>query len=469
MALAANSFTVALSSTACRETFPGNTRSSFANVLPEQINNPSGKVFFVRPLAVLVGGRISSVHRPPTYLQLRLQELADQRYGRTTNRCAAEFPVDQAHLEKNGFYYHTFSNPVYLPLRFNSLTALHVKLTTSDGEDVRLADRIPNEKGDDYDVNATAVWFEFSSTMDEVKSGNFSITCTSSHPSYYPENTYARFTNPLHVHRHLEGYEVALQSIYFPPHLNEARYFVELRIDWGDRSFYVNLYPSFEKSLWTFLRGLNEMIHDGFKRDGEEEAPKIPLSLFRIPESAKTSKNEKYKENHGRVIMQMGKREGTKAADAMKKPPLNVTFNEAFIRVVGEPVGYIGRRSFDLKFGDTILFESRKPNVRDVIVDPVAALACNIVQQSVVGNGKMRLLHLVPLKFEQRVEDNRLYEPAELVYQPVEPVPFASIAFEFFDFRRGRRNFLYEEEEEDRGEMIIKLAFRKAKQQPGED
>ena len=413
---------ICLSSRACLETFPSNTSTAFSNLLPRPIINRENKTYYLKLHGVSLVNKFSDMSFDwyKSYLRIHIKEVSEQRHGQGFMHLVGglTFPTDN--VVGNGVGVHIFQHTPYLPLRFQHLTKLEVIITDRENQVVELEEGPP-----------TLIWFKMTDQPDDLQ---FTITCTSNHPTLYPANDLNIFTSPLPSEMELGAYEVALLQLVFPPEMHEMSQRMALRI-------------------------------------GDDYLLDIPISRLRtipdilnlIKRDLNQSKYKKYFTIGVRNNLQGGGffRRSNKPDPDRGNQPIYVWFNEVFAKIFDSDKS--SNFSTMMHLGETINLNSRNrpPNIYNVLPNPVAMLHCNLVESNVVAGRQGNLLQCVPVYLDRLGDEKRLYEPEQLAYHAVKTSPISSIKFSFLNEMGQSRGF---ESNSPANDIMITLLFRLRKQ-----
>ncbi len=117
-----------------------------------------------------------------------------------------------------------------------------------------------------------------------------------------------------------------------------------------------------------------------------------------------------------------------------------VTCSFNFLVAIVGPGGKAVQHGTILRPGDTIQFGGR-PNISRLAPFSVSMLECDIVSPNVVGGRRGHLLQVVPVLHDKMPSASRLYEPAEILFQPVEAFLFNQICLKFTHPDGRQRHF----------------------------
>lgn len=403
---------ISLISSASSRFFPANTRSEFSNLLatPMFLDDVSTRIYVQASslgLSTLFDGP------PPNVIKVHIRDLVCQVEDQESARCVGVLKYPPAEVAP-GFALHTFENTLFLPLSNPQSQHFKVRLTDENNENLRLS-------------RGGATILNLAVTDDEMRARSaFAITCSSHHPRMYPGNTLSSFVSPLLTELRLgDRYEVALQSIDFPPRMYERTVAV-MRIE--DEIFRYRL--SEIADTQTFLNNVQMDVIES----------RLGAELH-------------FERENGRAKMTRGEIGLGDAPDEMV-----LGFNREFFLACGDTRH--SRERVTLRRGESFTFDGA-PDINLAIPSPVALLESSVVENSMVGDGKMNVLHCTPVGNNGGGEARQLYIPHKLFFRPVTRNPMHSISFKFTNPDGGERRLKTRDGEN--GRIMITLAFRKRK------
>ena len=406
---------VCLVSSRCKNRFTDNTRSKFANVLAEPLEVPEddSATIYVRASSLAISTRIED-RLAPQVIKVHLRELVHQVQDDCSSRCIATLTYPPPEVSP-GYALHVFENSIFLPLYNSRNTQIGVRLTDEDDQELNL------DSGGDTILNLEV-------TEDEMKTrGAFSVSCSSDHPDRFPGNSLSKYTTPLMSDLHLgKRYEVALQSIIFPPGMYE-RCVATMRINSETFRYRLSEFENTQAFLANVQMDVVESqlgaeLHFGVE-DGRAVLSRGVLALADAPEEAE------------------------------------VEFSREFYLACGDTGDR--RERVMLARGDRFVFNGH-PDISLATPNPVALLESNVVENSIVADGRLNVLHCVPVKEDDqnnRQNKKKLYIPEKLFFRPVTREPIENVRFRFTGPNGEDREFRTRGNEE--GQMIITLAFRR--------
>jgi hypothetical protein len=416
----ANTSFICLSSAASLDVFPKNTATSFTNLLPRTLTNKGNKTFHLRLKAIGITTRSADPGLISTYLKIHIYELQAQREGLKTTDAAGGFAFPPLEKCSQIYAFHTFRQAAYLPTRFQQLDSLRIKIVDAQDKEVELLEGPP-----------TLVWLEIT---DMEQDNQFSITCVSSQPHLYPNNTLSNFTTPLSSELNLTDHEVALLHLVYPPGMTEGE-IATLKID-----------------DTTFAYDLNQI------RSTVQFLARVKVDIFK----------SKFKKELAFGVMKAGPRKGhpfirrtrlRKKGNRFTVAPIMVNPSPNFTKACGQLSK--PKSITSLYPGMTVFFTGNTgANIFQALTNPVAMLCCDIVQPNVMCGQQARLLQCVPVFKDYEDNVNRLYEPEKLAYHAVPNMPFNSITLKFVNPDGRDRNFDRANPEDS---MIATLLFRHKK------
>ena len=403
---------VTVISSRCRDIFTENSRSDFANALPEPLNRSdleSG--IFVRASSLSLSTRIADPQ--PQVIKIHIKELVCQVEDQSSARCIACLNYPPAEVSPE-YGFHTFENTLFLPLVNPRTSQLRVRLTDQNDFPLRL------EGGGD-----TILTLEV--TDDEMRArGAFTVTCSSHHPGKYPGNRLSEFNSPLPTELRLGGkYEVALQSIIFP-HMMYERSVAEMTIE-----------------NQVFRYRLTEVA------DTQDFLGRVQLDVIESEYGAELH----FEVADGRATLSRGQF----GMDENSPEVMTVSFSKLFYLACGDARSMPGRE-IEMRRGETHVFNGR-PDINMAKPNPVAILESNVVENSVVADGKLNVLHCVPMMLNRGAGDEKLYIPHKLFFRPVASHCLEKIFFRFTNPDGEEREL--RTRGGGRARMLITLAFRR--------
>ena len=404
-----------LSSNNSLDVFPGNTATNFSNVLPRKLQARGQRKYYVR----LVGVALSNEADNLSHVRVHLQELQPQKAGQKFTQVLGsfQFPTEEV-MGSDGYGFHTFRHHVYLPLQFEELESLQVRLTDENDTPLNLHQNF-----------STLIWIEMYETVMEDR---FTIACSSRQPALYPANELGSYFVPLPSELNLPGYEVALLNVLYPPQMEDQQDEVSLLLGEKHETEYLRFYLDNYSNSDDFLRHVQERIRNTLYRDA--------LAIHKVNDG-------KYKDSI--VIVH--------SAVTSVFNQIRVAPSPAFSRACGQINSPVEPKV--LKKGELLVFEGVL-NIFLAKPHPFAMVECDIIEASVKSGKHANLIQIVPLLRSQVEGRSKLYEPERLIYHPVVQRPISRIAFNFRD-PSGRQKYLRTANDEDF--VLITLSFRKMK------
>lgn len=402
---------ICLSSSASLDLFPGNSPSRFVNKLPHPLSNPTQKKFYLRLRGVSVPNRLANFenwrHLRSGYLRVLIDEVEVQQLGSGYHRLAGGvvYPGKFSEFETQTFL--TAKHAPFLQLQFQHLTQIGVTLANVYNEPVEFARGTPS-----------LVWVELV-TMDVEE--QFTMTCTSYHPTTCPQNTLHDFINPLPSEVSVDGYEVALLQLVFPRSLIEQHYEADLVVNGDKHTWQLETFRTTDHFVDRVARDL--------RRDHE-------LTFGLVPEW-----RDERNAGHPFILNST-------------EFPVLITLSERFAAACGT-VRDVPEDAIRLEPDQHLIFGG-EPSLYRVLPNPVAMLHCSLVQPNVMSGQQANLLQLVPV---HNITSNTLvYEPSELSFQKVFDRPFNQIKFTFTNPDGSSREFLTPNTDDC---ILVTLVFRK--------
>lgn len=404
---------VCLSSRVNLDVFPDNTDNSFVNQLPVVLRNRANKRFYIRLKAVGVTTDGVEESRTSSYLKVHISEVESQRKGVVSDHCIGGLPFPPAKCADN-YGLHVFQRAPHLPIRFQELHALHVRLTDERDEPVVLPAG-----------SATLIWVEITEMI--RNDDEFTITCVSSQPDHFPNNTLSQFVTPLPQEMNLRDYEVALSQLIYPPQMRE-RAPAWLRID---------------RRTWRW--DLSNLLNaDDFINRVIQRIRRSRYGKFIILTQTRAGPHK------GHVFLAR-----RQAGANLWKGGIEIEFSETFSAVMGDAINPVTR--LKLMPGETHKFNG-KPNLRLGLPHPVAMLQSDIITPNILSGKMSRLLQCVPILRQRYHNDERLYEPPQRAFHALPSHPISRIGFRFTQLDGQTRQFISDKPDQS---IVITLLFRR--------
>lgn len=392
---------ICLTSTRCLDNFPHNSSVQFVNNFSSPLKNPTHAKFYIRLRAIVLSNQFESKEggggRRLSYVKVHLEEVEPQPKGRGTTHCITGFKYP---ISRRDYDLHVFHNSPVLPLRFNYLDKLAIRLTDIDDQDLKITHDYP-----------TCVWVEMMTTSPEEE--QFTLTCSSKGNHLFPHNTLSTFNTPMLQESNLSQYKVALQQIIFPPSLRSEGGVASLYL--GNFDFHFNLSEidtteEFIDHVCQTLRD-HEQVQEEVTLKKKEEGENMRLCLFR-------------KRSH-------------------EERPVKVVLNEVFAYLCG--ASELKKIRLSMMPGDELDFPYA-PALYKVRPKPVSLLTCDILQPSELAPTRNQILHYVPLPVQGHPEVQEIYEPPTLTYHNIVNKPTTHISFEFLEVDGAKKIFKSEME-----------------------
>jgi hypothetical protein len=413
---ATTSTTICLSSDASVDIFPTNDATAFVNRLPRTLTNMENRKFHLKLKAIAMTTRSADPARITSGLaRVHIYEVEGQRRGLEYRQNAGGFAFPPSEWRRGNYGLHTFSSPVRLPLRFQTLDKLHVLLTDDQDRKLELHTGPP-----------TLLWVELTDSEMEPEE-EFTITAVSSQPDLFPGNRLANFTMPLQSELSLVDYEVALLHLVYPPLMTEDAT-AALTVNGTRLTFDMNEFVDNEDFVQTVNDRLGELTENRL-RFGVSADPRFDGQAY---------------------LLRGGQRRGDDLhADFHIYP------SPTFTKACGQTSHPRARTV--LRPGKMFLFEGR-PNIHLGRPHPLAMLECGLLNPNIVCGRLAPLLQCVPVLARREHNLARMYEPQQLTYHPVPQRPFTTINFRFTDPDGTPRDFRSTDPHDG---MLITLSFRK--------
>ena len=433
--------TICLISSGSRDVFPGNGPVHFANTFPNPLVDRADRRFVIRLRYIAINQELIARYSDKTRFVVEISEIEPQFDGRHLTSRLGAFPLGKAvenvrrsrtpwNVIRRLYHEHSFRQAPALPLKFQTLKQLHVRITDDEGRD--LSYHIPN-------AVPTIIMIDLEE--EDFDRGQFTVMCRSHGEGLHTNNELHDFVSPLPSKLELKDYEVAVQSVVYPPYLREETKPITLKVTVRKRTilfdytYSVNLYntPAFLARVMSDLErnpALNHQLHMEKDPDGDG-------SSYRLRRVQRT-------------------------VSAVTPTLMHIQASPAFLEVMcGEREARFVNPSTYLLPGDTLTLPGM-PDISRLAPISVAMLECNMVTPNVIGGQRANMLMCVPILYERDGDQNRLYEPQELIFQPVEEIPFASLHLKFTRPDREPCRFIVLPEGGHRIKNIfVTLLFRK--------
>ncbi len=407
---------ICLTSNANEDIYPENTRTNFTNRLPSSWTSKDGKPFYLTLKTIFISTAdlafqdISQVN----YLKVHVFELEPQRFDQKFNHCAGGFQYPPKQELVANYCCYNFLHPTKLPLRYQHLDKLHIRITNNEDEDIEIKLGMQ-----------TILWIELTTEM--TQQDQFTICCSSFHPNLFPGNTLNNFSSPLPTELYLPAYEVAMLNFIHPPFMKEK-----------DRIIWVSI--NGRKIEWNLnkMRNTAHMLAE-IKNDIESHGTVI--------------NRLKFSTNDGQVYI-----ERISHPKVPTKRPMRIEISPDFSKAMGQTLK--GQGVIILMPGERITFEGQ-PDVYLSLPYPVTFLHSSAIATNVCNGQYGNLLECIPLKLD--MEPNiptftTFYEPQSLTFHPVANRPISSINFDFKNPDGSSRNFTSSNPADS---IIINLLFRR--------
>ena len=405
-----------LASNASLNYFPDNTLTNFTNILPSQLQSPSGGTLYIRLRLLAISPVLQEANPEAEVIEVHIGELRAAATNAGSSQCLTRLAFPSGTLLGNTYVLREFGDVDFIPIRNSTLHKLSVLITDRTGEQLQLARGLP-----------TFLHVEISDMGDP---GHFNFTCISHLPielTRNPDNKLSEFKVNLPQTLTLPGYEVALASIVFPHDMRLTTIDVHTTI-------YSSLFDESRHRTFTVNVGACETLDDlgDAIRDGLMSYERFPLLV------------EYISEGEYRYLVFRGIREAQ---------VVTLEFSPEFMRVVDVGnLGYVKIHGKEMwQSGDLKLEPSMYPN-------QAAMVYCSCVEESMLGESQFKLLHIVPIE-----ESRHVYEPEHLIYHPVTDRPFNTLEFQMTRVD-GTPHAL---RSASNGSVIITLSFRPARRVAG--
>ena len=430
------SYSVCLSSVACRESFPQNSPTDFVNTLPVPIRQEEAdERLFLRLKMAGVCAFLPT--KPPVVIRVHISELEPQREGLGYTQVAGTLSFPPSERFADSFGVHFFRDPPTLPLRVVELSKLHIRLTDEFNQKITLAGGPP-----------TLVWVEITKMQGRE---TFTVSCVSQQPDSFPANTLTNFYTPLPQEVALKDYEVALQYVVYPLALQE-NLLAWIRVN--GKLYTYNL------SKFKTFRELGDQVHKDMQHATGRRLEFRRKQLF----FGRNTDRWRFYNDHFLKKMPYKKPGHTGFASKRIKAPVTLSFSYTFAAASGLKGYEAGEKTLapyeELWVGAPPGGEGAPLNVEA----PIVLVECDIIKPNVLAGRNGQLLHCVPgLPNISKEEQVRLYEPPNQVFHPVSDKPFTRIGIRFTNEKGELRHFYSPNKEKDT--TVISLLFRKIKKE----
>ena len=398
---------ICLSSDCSADMYPNNSRTSFVNKLPTPIRVNGADQLYIRLHSIdFAEGPISE------YLKVHIDEVTEQVQGRIYSKYTGGFTIPSQQRLSNEYGRSYFLNSPFLPLKTQDLQQIGIQILNAENWPITLPDSPPTLLMVEIGVNKSV--------------DQFLVTCHSRHPDLYPNNSLGQFISPLPTEICADGYEVALVNVVYPGLMEEGHNMVTIYVDDAAASSDIKG----KEYTIDFIREIQDQIREvsngltsfGIVPDGHEKG-----RIF--------IKNSEENENS-----------------------VTITCNHKFAKVCGDLSGKNIQQV--LQPGEQYLFRGY-PNMYWLASSPSAILTCSVVETGVSFGQRQKVLQCVPVYKSEDDDENRLYQPPQLIFIPAVKYPFRSIEFHFLEPDGRMKNFVPDNREED--DLYITLLFRRKK------
>lgn len=408
----------ALASNASLDHYPQNSLTKFANSFSDPLypNPIYGDKFHVRLRSIVISKKLRRRDPNSNVVNIYLSEASSNYPSSRFDNCLAKLHVPFISKRKQGEHYFVkhFENSQFIPIRAVPITKLSVLITNGVGEQLNLAYGPPTI-------------IEIEMTTMEV-TNQFTVTCSpssarSEQHELYPNNTLTDFTMKLPDELDLNGWQVALANIVYPPDMERISEEVWLKV--------------------TTTEGDGEPDEVLMEFDLTSSKGHTSVFLFdvkrRLERSTKVVMRQLENGNHQFLIPHT----------VEENVRIRIEFSDAFVRCFGqfEPEG-----RWVMKKNEAVTLHG-VPNIGHVTPSSVAAIYCDIVEPSIMGSQKVPMLHLLSL--EQATKNKVLYEPDHLVFRNVVQRRFSTVNIKIKQPDGRDHNF-----SGGKKDMLVTLLFR---------
>jgi hypothetical protein len=429
-------FQFTLLSSAGRRHYPDNSLSRFTNDLQRPLypSNASNKLF-VRLRSLTMMYKLQEEDPLATYVSVHLSELEPSIFADSKDRGLGSVTFHPSGDPEEFYSTYDFQHTPYIALRTIPLHTLTVTLTNSANQQLKLIDVGP----------PTLIQLEIA---DMDLSHQFTMTCMShrwSDLKLYPTNQISDFRMKTPQSLMLSGWETALLSVAYPPHLKPV-FLVNFQIKYG---------PDITDSL--------DFVYNLFDYKGDEDL------LFKAVQ-AELSEHD---ETRDTVVLERDTKTMYKDMWLFKikttDPVMTFFPSPDFWHMFDSSHRYAGAidlKQTPMRFGTC--------NMTSMLPPTVGLLFSDIVRASAVGEEMKQLLHIIPINHLRRnltaVTDqestsalqNVVYEPQHLVFHDVVDTEINSIRF-WTQQPDGDAHVFKMPEGAHGGGLVINLLFRPKK------
>lgn len=449
---------ICVSSNADLEIFK-NSHTRFANKTPLPIKSKViGRPLFIKILGIVYSTLLDNDYPiEVNCLKIHLEEVIEQWQDSSYCRVVATIPYKGSHgqsMLNDTYKYFQIPHTPFLPIAEPTLSQLNLRLSDEYLFNLTFHPTSP----------PTHVFFRVTDMPD---SNEFTVSCSSYHPQFFPANTLNHFTSPLPREITLDQFEVSLLSFVMPPNMQErerwASFTVKMR---GEedvlRSFNMTNYTTLE----DFIDDVNMVIgRIDFLKDvlkfikilGTQHHGKLAFQYF--PHRPEPSEEEEEEEEELVPTADGGVRIEKKKKIQRKLPKiLHITVMNYFGRICGEESS--SKKKIRLLPGQQHIFGGQ-PSIYNARPGPAVMLQADLIEQNILGGNNANFLACIPIDpANPNLNSNRVYEPQQLSFHPIVRCPLNTITFTLTDSIGQKREFYTAEEKKP---LLITLLFRQKK------
>jgi len=447
---------VTLAANGSLDRYPNNSLTKFTNHLAHQITpdkQPRHVFVKLRFLAVSQANwKVFHAKGKPALCHVHLDEVSPTLDGHKvtaeTSKVLGTFNMTSKKPTggSKSYQFVTFRHSALTPMKALPVHNLSILLTDQRGRQLKL-NRGP----------ATFVTLELVEM--ETSMGQMSITCTpKASAAYFPDNKFTSFTTKLQKTLQLDGYEVALSSVYFPQSAKHRRpiwfeIFVALMDDENKFFEFMNTYR------WNY--DLND--HEGIIQLAAAIQNDLSHAITLVAHHIAFT----YREELGFFFqitdndhLRVGIRVDPQFAAVFGDKPDNhgkwKTY-APFDRDGDIPSDFDRPLEIDNELEYTYIIKDRvKPAFKNYRMSYAGLLYCDIIEDTAIGDSEAGFMGFIPMTNNDL--KSGLYEPQSLIFHDVKKFPFDRINFNILDVD-GRKHDL-SSASDDPDDIAVTLLLR---------